>query len=298
MTQLALWLMRALHWLPLPLLRAAGSALGGLLHAFAPKRRHVAEVNLKLCFPEMDDAERAALVRAVFRAFGQSVVDRAFLWHGSTHCVRKRVQLTGEAHLERLCGPFSSTHASASSDAQPVILLAPHFVGMDAAWTRLTLLRPMAGTYARQTNAAFDRALYAGRTRFGGLALARQDGVRATVRELKNGLPFYTLPDMDFGARDAVFAPFFGVSAATITAVSRLARLTGARVLPVVTRMTATGYAVTIHPPWEAFPGESDEDDAARMNAFIEHEVRQNLAQYHWLHKRFKTRPPGVASLY
>ena len=156
----------------------------------------------------------------------------------------------------------------------------------------------MAGTYARQTNPAFDRALYAGRTRFGGLALARQDGVRATVRELKNGLPFYTLPDMDFGARDAVFAPFFGISAATITAISRLARLTGARVLPVVTRMTAAGYEVMIHPPWEAFPGESDEADAARMNAFIESEVRQNLAQYHWLHKRFKSRPPGQAPVY
>ena len=297
MTQFALWLMRALHWLPLPLLRAAGSALGALLHAFASKRRRVAEVNLKLCFPDMRDAERAALVRAVFRAFGQSVVDRAFLWHSSADCIRARVKLAGEAHLERLSRP-STTQAGGRNDAPPVILLAPHFVGMDAAWTRLTLLRPMAGTYARQTNPAFDRALYAGRTRFGGLALARQDGVRATVRELKNGLPFYTLPDMDFGARDAVFAPFFGISAATITAISRLARLTGARVLPVVTRMTAAGYEVTIHPPWEAFPGESDDADAARMNAFIESEVRHNLAQYHWLHKRFKSRPPGQAPVY
>ena len=301
MTLLALWLMRALHWLPLPLLRTAGRGLGALLHAFAPKRRQVAEVNLRLCFPQMRDAERATLVSAVFRAFGQSVVDRAFLWHSPAGCIRERVQLAGEAHLEQVCGPLEAAPSgspTAHASAQPVILLAPHFVGMDAAWTRLTLLRPMAGTYARQTTPAFDRALYAGRTRFGGLALARQDGVRATVRELKNGLPFYTLPDMDFGARDAVFAPFFGVSAATITAISRLARLTGARVLPVVTRMTPDGYTVTIHPPWEAFPGESDEADAARMNAFIEGEVRQNLAQYHWLHKRFKTRPPGVPSLY
>lgn len=301
MTQLALWLMRALHWLPLPLLRAAGSGLGALLHACAPKRRHVAEVNLQWCFPELGDAERATLVRAVFRAFGQSVVDRAFLWHSAADCIRQRVKLTGEAHLERLCGPTEDEKSGAPGEQRagpPLILLAPHFVGMDAAWTRLTLLRPIAGTYARQTNPAFDRALFAGRTRFGGLALARQDGVRATVRELKSGLPFYTLPDMDFGARDAVFAPFFGVPAATITAISRLARLTGARVLPVVTRMTAGGYVVTIHPPWEAFPGASDEDDARRMNAFIENEVRQNLAQYHWLHKRFKTRPAGEPGLY
>ena len=157
----------------------------------------------------------------------------------------------------------------------------------------------MAGTYARQTNPVFDAALYRGRTRFNGaLALARQDGVRAALRELKNGLPLYILPDMDFGARDAVFAPFFGVPAATVTAASRMARITGARVMPVVSKMTPQGYEVTIHPPWDNFPGASDDEDAQRMNAFIEAEVRVNLDQYHWLHKRFKTRPPGEAQVY
>ena len=286
MTSLALLLMRALHWLPLPLLRALGAALGTLLWLFARERRRVAHTNLALCFPKIDTAQRSALVRATFRAFSQSVIDRAILWHAAPARLRVLVQLAGEAHLERLAG-------------RPVILLAPHFAGLDAAWARLTLDRRLASIYARQKNAAFNTALKAGRSRFNDpLLLSRQSGMRTILRELSNGLPLYTLPDLDLGARDAVFAPFFGVPAATITAVSRLARLANAAVLPVVTHMTPHGYEVTIHAPWEHFPGASDEADARRMNAFIEDEVRANIAQYHWLHKRFKTRPPGEARLY
>ena len=286
MTRLALLLLRALHWLPLPVLRGAGAALGALLYLVAGERRRVAGTNLGLCFPEMDAARRAALVRATFRAFCQSVIDRAILWHGPAARIHALVQLHGIEHLQQASG-------------QPLILLAPHFVGLDAAWARLSLDRRMVSMYARQKNAAFNQALKAGRTRFNHPVLvSRQDGVRTVLRELSNGLPLYYLPDMDLGPRDAVFAPFFGVPAATVTAVSRLARLAGARVLPVVTRMTPAGYEVTIHPAWEHYPGASDEEDARRMNTFIEAEVRANLAQYHWLHKRFKTRPPGDARLY
>ena len=286
MTRLALLLLRAFHWLPLPVLRGAGALLGALLYMVARERRGVATTNLALCFSDMDGARRAALVRAAFRAFCQSVIDRAVFWHSPAARIRSLVRLNGIEHLQQVAG-------------RPVILLAPHFVGLDAAWARLTLDTRMVSMYARQKNAAFDQALKAGRARFNDpVLLSRQDGVRGVLRELSSGLPLYYLPDMDFGPRDAVFAPFFGVPAATVTAVSRLARLAGALVLPVVTRMTHGGYEVTIHPAWNHYPGASDQDDAHRMNAFIEAEVHANLAQYHWLHKRFKTRPPGEARFY
>ena len=286
MSRLMLLLLWLLHPLPLPLLRALGAGLGNLLYPFARARRQVADTNLRLCFPELDASARAPHVRAVFRSFGQSLIDRSLLWYSAAPRLRRLIVLDGMQHLDALA-------------KRPVILLAPHFIGMDAAWTRLTLERKMAGTYARQTNAVFDAALYRGRTRFNhALALARQDGVRAPLRELSNGLPLYYLPDMDFGAQGAVFVPFFGVAAATVTAVSRMARISGAAVLPVVTRMTPQGYAVTIHPPWENFPGVSEEDDARRMNRFIETQVRANPSHYHWLHERFKTRPPGEAPVY
>ncbi|MDA0189135.1 MAG: lipid A biosynthesis acyltransferase, partial [Proteobacteria bacterium] len=128
--------------------------------------------------------------------------------------------------------------------------------------------------------------------------LSRQDGMRRALKSMKAGLPFYYLPDMDFGQRDAVFAPFFGVPAATITGVSRLARLTGARIVPCVTRMVADGYEVELQAPWEDYPGESVEADTRRMNEYIETQVLRMPEQYFWVHKRFKSRPPGEAKFY
>jgi len=285
-TRLGLVGMRLMALLPLPVLRALGAGLGWLLYWLAAERRAVAEINFAKCFPDLPAVERDGLIRAAFRSFAQAFLDRALLWHAPAERIRALVTLHGQAHLDRMAG-------------RPVILLAPHFVGLDAAWAALTLDRRMLSIYARQKNRLFDAALRDGRMRFNNPALlSRQDGVRAALRELANGLPFYYLPDMDFGPRDAVFVPFFGIPAATVTAVSRLARLAGASVLPVVTRMTAAGYEVTIEAPWEAFPGESDTEDARRMNAWIETKVRENVAQYHWLHKRFKTRPPGEARFY
>ena len=159
----------------------------------------------------------------------------------------------------------------------------------------------MASIYANQKDAYFNRLLLRGRTRFGTQKLfSRQEGIRPAVRALKAGTPFYYLPDQDYGARDAVFVPFFGNQAATITGLSRLAALTGAIVLPCVTRFAALGqgYQVVIHPPWRDFPSGDDTADARRMNEFIERCIALAPEQYNWAHKRFKTRPVGEAAWY
>ncbi len=138
-----------------------------------------------------------------------------------------------------------------------------------------------------------------GRERFpGGVVLSRQQGVRAAVRLVRDGVPFYYLPDMDLGARDAVFVPFFGVPAATVTATARLVQLTGAVVVPFVTRMTPDGYVGRFYPPWPDYPGDDVEAATRRMNAFIEDRVREMPEQYLWSHKRFKTRPDGAPGPY
>ena len=115
---------------------------------------------------------------------------------------------------------------------------------------------------------------------------------------MKDGRPFYYLPDMDFGPKESIFVPFFGVPAATIPALSRLVRLTGARVVPVISRQVPDGYEIEVMPPWENFPGESVEADTAMMNRFIESQVLTMPEQYFWVHKRFKTRPPGQQGVY
>lgn len=281
MMRLVVGLMWLVSRLPFPLLAACGLGLGLLLYALGSERRRVTLINLGLCFPSLSASEKSALARRHFALFGRSFLERGLLWWSRPERIRRHVRLEGREHLDALKG-------------KPVILLVPHFLGLDAAWTRLSMEYEMAGIYANQKNPVFNALLYQGRARFGKpLMLSRQDGARRGVKAIQVGYPFFYLPDLDYGPRDAIFTPFFGVPAATITGLSRLARLTGATVVPVIARMTRDGYRITIAAPWCDFPGESIEADTRRMNAFIEAEVAKMPAQYYWLHKRFKTRPPG-----
>jgi len=290
MARLGIFLIWLLHFLPLGLLARFGEGLGLLLYAFARERRRVARINLRLCFPEMPDKERERLVRCHFRSFGRSVLERGILWWSPQARVQKLIRIEGLEHWQAVQG-------------KPAIWLAPHFVGLDMGGVRLTteFSFPMVSMYSRQKNPLFDALLLHSRTRFGSsLLVSRQEGVKPIVRAIRQGRPFYYLPDMDFGARDAVFVPFFGVPAATITGLSRLAKIAGAAVVPCVTRQLpgGAGYVLRFYPAWEGFPGEDVESDTRRMNAFIEERVREMPEQYFWLHKRFKTRPPGEKRFY
>jgi Kdo2-lipid IVA lauroyltransferase/acyltransferase len=288
MTRIALALVWLLHWLPLPLLAAVGRGFGRLLYALGRERRRVTLTNLRLCFPQLTTDERLALARRHFEAFGRSVLERGILWWSGRERIQRLVRIEGIEHFR------------AVSD-RPVIWLAPHFVGLDMGGVRLTTEFPLVSMYSRQKNPLVDRLLLHSRTRFGNSPMAsRQDGLKPVVREMRKGLPFYYLPDMDFGARDAVFVHFFGVPTATVTAMSRLAKITGAAVVPCVTRQLpgGAGYVATFHPAWQGFPSGDIEADTRRMNAFIEAEILKMPEQYYWLHKRFKTRPPGEKGVY
>jgi Kdo2-lipid IVA lauroyltransferase/acyltransferase len=288
MARLGLGLIWLLHFLRLAVLSRVGAAFGLLLYVLAPARRRVVMTNLRLCFPELGETERSALTRRHFQAFGRGALEHGILWWGSRSRVQALVRVEGIEHWRNTGG-------------RPVILLAPHFVGLDMGGIRLASEFRLNSVYSRQKSAAFDAILIHGRTRFGQTTLfARQDGIRPMIRSLKSGEPFYYLPDMDLGRRDSVFAPFFGVSAATITGLSRIARLAGAVIVPCVTRQLSgsAGYVVTLYPAWTDFPGTDVEADALRMNAFIEERVREMPEQYYWLHRRFKTRPEGEPDLY
>lgn len=284
-TRLAIMLLWGLHFLPLGVLRAVGAIFGGLLFHCGRERRHVVLTNLRLCFPRLTEGERVALARAHFRAFAQSFVERGLLWWASPQRLKRLIRVEGREFLP--------------TDGSPVLLLAPHFVGLDAGWTRLTMDLPMASLYANQKNPDFNAALFQGRMRFNApLLLSRQMGLRRVVRAVREGRPFYYLPDMDFGREDSIFISFFGVPTATITGVPRLATLGGARVLPCLTRMSTDGYVVRIHPAWENFPGPDVAADARRVNAAIEEWIAAMPEQYFWVHKRFKTRPDGEPGVY
>lgn len=285
-TYLLVGLLWCLHWLPLPALRAVGAGLGRLLYVFGRRRRNIALTNLRLCFPEKSEAEREALVRRHFVVFAQAALDRTLGWWAPRERVERIIRIR---NVERLTEPAG----------QPVIMLAPHFVGLDAGGTAVSMNVVGCSVFSNQSNPVINQLLYDGRMRFNqAVLLSRQDGMRKIVKAVKDGYPFYYLPDMDFGPKESIFVPFFGVPAATVPALSRLARLTGARVVPVISRQVADGYEIEVQPAWENFPGASVEADTAAMNRFIEQQVLRMPEQYFWLHKRFKTRPPGEQKVY
>ena len=276
------------HFLPYRALVAIGNIVGVLAFWLIPERRHVTRVNLEKCFPAMDGGEREALARAHFRAFCRSFVDRALLWWAPRSRIEQLVRVEGLEHL-------------AAHPGVPVILLAPHFAGLDAGFTRLSCDVDMVSMYANQKDARFSELLKRGRTRFGDQRLvSRQEGIRTTLSAMRAGRPFYYLPDQDYGPRDTIFVPFFGVPAATVPGLSRIAQVAGARVLPCVTRMLpgGAGYVLRIDPPWDNFPTGDLAADTRRMNEYIERRVLEMPEQYLWMHKRFKTRPPGEERFY
>jgi len=275
------------HFLPDRAVARVGELAGVAAYALIRERRDVTRTNLAKCFPAMPGEERERLARAHFRAFVRAFVERAILWWGSRARIERLVRIEG---LERL----------RERRGGPVILLAPHFVGLDAGFTRLSAEADLVFMFANQKDPRFGALLRRGRSRFGRQTLvSRQEGIERVLEAMAAGAPNYYMPDLDYGPKHALFLPFFGVPAATVTGLSFVARRTGATVLPCVTRMLpGSGYEVRIGEPWTDFPGADAEADTRRMNAYLEARVLEMPEQYFWMHKRFKTRPPGEPRFY
>jgi Kdo2-lipid IVA lauroyltransferase/acyltransferase len=281
--------MRFLALLPLGVVRALGAGLGHVLYALAVPRRKVVLTNLRLCFPQEGEAQRRSWARQSFVCFAQTWLDRGWLWHAPRAVVQSRLQFAGAVH---------------ELDGQtPTIVFAPHFYGLDAGATALTLHLPperaCTTIYTSQTNPVVDQWIVEGRKRFGNVRMMGHfDGVKPIISGLRQGGLLYLLPDLNLGANESIFVPFFGVSAATVPSLSRFARLGRAKIVPLVTRLTPQGYEVRVYEAWQNFPTEDLSADTLRMNQVLEGFVQDMPAQYYWVHKRFKTRPPGEAGVY
>jgi KDO2-lipid IV(A) lauroyltransferase len=277
-----------IHFLPFRVIVAIGNMLGTLAYPFATERRRVGDINLKLCFPEMDEKARKKLLHDHFRMFMRGLVERSIVWWSSAERINSLIRVEGAEHFEILKG-------------QPMILLTPHFVGMDTGGQWIAQQVDTVCMYANQKNEYLTELLLNKRGRFRNQHLySRQEGLRPILKGMRKGLPFVYPPDQDQGVRDGAFIPFFGVPAATMTSLPRIAQMTGAKVVPSITRVLpgGEGYVLTFYPAWENYPSGDDIADARRMNAFIEDRIREMPEQYFWLHKRFKTRPEGEARFY
>ncbi len=282
-----LWL---LHWLPLPVLAALGRGLGALLWRLAGSRRRIALRNLELCFPEHTAGQREALAREHFGWMGRSILERGLLWFASRERLLRLMEFEGDIR-------------QGERSERPVMWLLPHFAGLDWAAPALMLGqgKPAVDVYQRQSNPVFDAALMKGRGRFGTNAFVdRHDGIRPVIKLIRQGYGFVNAPDMDFGRDNATFVPFFGVPACTLLAPAKMAASMGMAVLPLIVHMKpgGQGYKVIAPPPIAGFPTGDAEADTAALNRWLEARIREQPAQYLWVHKRFKTRPDGQPGLY
>ena len=287
LSRLGVVFMHVLNVLPLGLIRAMGWGLGMVLYGLAVSRRRSALKNLTLAFPELSPAQRAALARTHFVYFGQAWLDRSWLWHGNPATTRRRLHLTGE-HL-------------ALTGSQPLVIFAPHFVGLDAGWTALTqaVPRKFATIYMPLENLVVDEWVQKGRMRFGEvLMFPRSQGVRQIAQDIGSGALLYLLPDLDYGTSGSEFIEFFGTPAATATSLSRFCRVARAQTVTVTSLISPTGYDIHVSAPWAGFPTADVTADTRAMNVQLEALIREQPAQYLWTHRRYKTRPPGSASLY
>jgi KDO2-lipid IV(A) lauroyltransferase len=281
-------LMRIWSWLPSRALWVLGSALGAFFSLFSSPARRIADRNLELCFPDMGRSERAKLLRRHFRLSGFAVVSLSVAWWAPKWRVKRFVAFRNSHLLEE-----------ARKDGRNVLLLAPHFIGLDIGGARLAVEGDFVSMYRKSRN-PFLEYLFQRRSRFGAPVVERMASLKSLLRYIREGRPFYYLPDQDMGARASVFVPFFGVPAATVTALSRIAQSTNAVVIPCITRILprGRGYEITLYPPLKDFPSDDPVMDAKRMNEEVEKRVREMPEQYMWSYRRFKTRPNNEPSLY
>ncbi len=286
---LGVGIIRLIASLPYPLLMWLGRRLGALVVRFPSARRHVAEVNIALCFPELDAAAQKALVDAHLRDIGLMMVEFALGWMGSDRAVAALpLRVEGLEHLE-----------AARAQGRGVLLVGGHFSHLELCARLVSQRIRIAGMYRRMDSAAFEWAVLRARLRYAD-AMFEKDDIRGTVKYLRAGGTLWYAPDQDMRSKDSVFVPFFGVPAATITATHHLARMSNALVIPFFHRRLPGdgGYVLRLGAPLDGVPGPDVTEDTARVNAGIEQMVREAPEQYLWVHKRFKTRPEGLPPVY
>jgi len=288
-TWLGLGLLRLALLLPYPAMLTLGRGLGALLYRLVGSRRHVTEVNLRLCFPELDEQARNHLARESFIAAATSIFEGTLSWWASNERIRKLYRIEGLEHLE-----------AARALGKGVILLGGHYTTLEISGRFLARhVEGLQPIYKPARNKLFEAVMAGSRRRLFDDLLPSSD-MRTIVRNLKKGKVVWYAPDQDFGRERSVFAPFFSVPTATLVSTARLARLSGAPVVPYHSERLpgSEGFVVRLLPALEDFPSGDDLTDATRVNQIIEEQVRRIPEQYLWLHKRFKTRPEGEDDVY
>lgn len=289
------WFAFAIWWLvtllPFPILLGIGRVIGLIFYAIPSRRKVIAQRNIDLCFPDMPADERKAMLRANFINTGIAVMEVGIAWWWPKKRFSKLIQVDGLEHLEAVKG-------------RGVLLLGIHYTTLEIGAGGISSVWEMDGMYRAHGNPVYDFLQARGRLnqsdKNGRSVVYERNDVRGTMKALKNGRSLWYGPDQDYGLRQGLFVPFFGVQAATVYATARFAEKTGAAVVPFshIRLPGHQGYKITVYPALEDFPTGDDEVDTTRINKIVESLVLLQPDQYLWVHRRFKNRPEGTPDLY
>ena len=262
-----------------------GNILGVIGFHLVKKRRNIGIKNLSLCFPDMSEIDKNKIIKEHFKYLMTSALEYSLLFFASYDRIRRIVKVKNIEIIDKYYGK------------NPIILVSPHFVGLDLAASRLSQDYLGCSIYSQQKNSKITNLLKEARIRFmkdkGGEIFARNDGLRPVIKKLRESKPiFYYLPDQDFGERDSLYVPFFAnPHCATVSVLPRLVKMTNAVVIPMAVYRIGNHYEVEFLEAWENYPTENTYNDTVKINQFIEVAISKHIEQYFWLHKRFKSQP-------
>jgi KDO2-lipid IV(A) lauroyltransferase len=286
-THLGLFFVWLINKLPLSLQRSLGALFGRVLYYVAPDRRHVAKTNIRMCFPELSAAEQAALVKSIFKEQGIALIESGMAWWPQPERLIPLGEVIGFEHVQK-----------AQQEGKGILFLSAHFTSLDITGGILAQHMKYDGMYRKNNNPVIEKLSKQGREQFFEELIEKRD-IRKLVKRLREGKAVWYAPDQDLGMKLSVYAPFFGVQAATITATARIAKMSGCAVIPLSMRRSDEGrYIIEMQPPLEDFPTGDDVADATRVNEVVEGMIRKSPAQYMWVHRRFKSHPEGKGYLY
>jgi len=281
-------LLRLISLLPLPVIATIGSGLGLLVFSLMKSRRQIALQNIAACFPEKSEQQHQVTAKRCFQLIATTTLGMGINWWASPSRLQRLVSYEGKQHYEK-----------ALAQGRNIILLAPHAIALEMGALLLSRERSMITMYQHTRKKLLNDIVKDRRGRFGGILVERREPLRKLLKLIRAGNPFYYLPDQDAGEK-GVFVPFFGIDTSTFPTLSKFAKVGDALVLPIYTHIlpNGAGWRVVIGEPLENYPSGDEMEDTRRMNEVIETMVRTAPEQYFWVHKRFKTRPPGADCFY
>lgn len=288
LTHVSLFILKVIAKLPASWRRNLGNSLGFLMRKLAKKRHRIAKINIGLCYPQLNAEQTKHLIKENLAATGRGLIETASCWYSDLQKQQAQTEIIGKENLD-----------AALEKGKGVILLSFHMTSLEIGGCLLGAHYDFLAMYKPNKNPLFEKAMRNGRLRHLKGLLDRKN-LRGTIKALRNNNIVWYAADQNYGGKTTVFVPFFGIQTATITATTKLAKMTGAAVVPFTQRRLEGDdrYQLTLYPAFESFPGEKEVDDAAQINLFLENYLKQYPVDYMWLHQRFRSRPEGESSLY